>query len=140
MLFFCKAEAMTCGYTCVKPYDLSFGLSRFFSSVSGSNFLGKQVAKSILKKEIIKNADGKFTVKVDSYSVKDLKKGIFKRVIIKGKNISANGINVSEFKLNTLCKFNYIAFSDTGNPIFKEDLPLEFELVITEFNLLKSFL
>ena len=83
ILFAGMTEAKPCAYTCVEPHDLSFGFSRFMSTVTGSNFLGKQVAKKILKKEIIKNADGKFSVSVDSYSVKDLKKGIFKKLVCK---------------------------------------------------------
>ncbi len=132
------SDAKTCPYTCVYPHDLSFGFSRFMSTVTGSNFLGKQVAKAILKKEISKNADGKFTVKVDSYSVKDLKKGIFKTVSIKGKNISSNGVYVSRFEIQTLCKFNYISLSDNQEPIFKEDLPLAFELVVSDDDLNKT--
>lgn len=138
LLFVGIAEAEPCGYICPRPYDLSFSLSRFMSTVSGSNFIGKQVVKSILKKEIVKNAEGKFTVKVDSYSVKDLKKGIFKTISIKGKNISANGIYLSEFKIRTLCKFNYISFANPEKPIFKENIPMAFEFVISDEDLNKT--
>ena len=57
---------------------------------------------------------------------------------IKGKNITANGISVSQFKINTLCKFNYITLSETQEPIFKEDLPFAFELVISDDDLNKT--
>ena len=103
-----NANALNCLYNCVEPYDLSHGASRFMSAITGSNLLAEKVAKTILKKEIIKNTDGDFSVKVDSYSVKDLKKGIFKSIKIKGKEIDAEGVHFSKITLKTLCYFNYI--------------------------------
>lgn len=133
-----QSFANNCNFICTKPYDLSIGVSRFMSSITGSNFLAEQVAKSILKNEINKNAEGKFTVKVDSYSLKDLKKGIFKSILINGKNISTNDIYISSLKVATLCDFNYILFEDGKDPIFKEDLPLSFEIEISEQDLNKT--
>lgn len=137
-MFAGMASAKTCTYNCVQPYDLSSGASRFMSTVTGSNFLAKQVAKVILKKELKKNMDGKFKVSVDSYSVKDLKKGIFKTISIKGTDVNAEGVYVSEFNVHTLCNFNYIAMTDSNDPIFKEDLPMAFQFVLTEDNLNKT--
>lgn len=130
-----SASALNCLYNCVEPYDLSHGFSRFMSTVTGSNFLAKKVAKIILKKEIVKATEGKFSVKVDSYSVKDLKKGIFKSVIIKGKQINADGVHFSKLTLKTVCDFNYISIKDIENPVFMEDLPLEFSVTMTEDDL-----
>ena len=59
------SNAVNCLYNCVEPYDLSHGVSRFMSAVTGSNFLAEKVAKAILKREIAKNTQGKFSVKVD---------------------------------------------------------------------------
>jgi len=129
------SNAVNCLYNCVEPYDLSHGVSRFMSAVTGSNFLAEKVAKAILKREIAKNTQGKFSVKVDSYSVKDLKKGIFKSIKIKGEDINAEGVHFSKLNLKTVCDFNYISQEDPKNPIFKEDLPLSFSVVMTEDDL-----
>ncbi len=137
MIFFSAdfAGAVSCLYNCVEPYDLSHGFSRFMSAVTGSNLLAEKVAKSILKKEIVKSTEGNFSVKVDSYSLKDLKKGIFKSVKIKGKNINADGVYFTKLTLKTVCDFNYISIKDINNPVFMEDLPLEFSVVMTEDDL-----
>ncbi|MBE7709410.1 MAG: hypothetical protein E7Z93_03065 [Cyanobacteria bacterium SIG32] len=130
--------ALNCLYNCVEPYDLSHGASRFMSAITGSNFLAEKIAKSILRKEIMKNTDGKFSVKVDSYSVKDLKKGIFKSVKVKGKEINADGVHFTKLNMKTLCDFNYISMKNPNNPVFMEDLPLEFSVVMSEDDLNKT--
>lgn len=127
----CSCFAAQCDEICVEPYNLSHGASRFMSVVTGSNAMAEKVAQIILKKSIMKQANGKFKVSVDSYSVKDLKKGIFKSFSLKGKNVDLGDIYFSELYLDTLCKFNYIDISDSQNPIFKETLPMKFSVVMT---------
>ncbi len=124
--------ASNCGYNCVKPYDLSNGFSRFMSHATGSNLLAEQVAKVLLKKEVAKNIDGKLKVKVDSYSVKDLKKGIFKSISIQGDNLDLEGVKFTSLDIHTVCDFNYISMKDKNNPVFKEALPMEFNAVLSE--------
>ncbi len=133
--------ASDCAFTnCVEPYDLSSGMSRFMSNVTGSNFLGVQVAQMILKKEINKTVDGKISVNIDSYSVKDLKKGIFKSIDIKGQDITIEDVYFSYLNIKTLCDFNYISLKDAKNPVFKEDLPLSFAAEFSEDDLNKTML
>ena len=122
-------------YNCVAPYDLSNGAYRFMSTVTGSKFLGEQVAESIIKKEFSKNLKGKLKVNVTSYSIKDLKKGLFKSISIKGKDINMEGISFSQLDLRTMCTFNYISLEDPNNIVFKEDLPLAFTIVLSENDL-----
>lgn len=134
-------SASDCAFTnCVEPYDLSSGMSRFMSNVTGSNFLGVQVAQMILKKEINKTVDGKISVNIDSYSVKDLKKGIFKSIDIKGQDITIEDVYFSYLNIKTLCDFNYISLKDAKNPVFKEDLPLSFAAEFSEDDLNKTML
>jgi len=140
MIFFTASQvsALNCIYNCVEPYDLSHGVSRFMSAVTGSNLMAEKIAKVILRREIMKNTEGKFSVKVDSYSVKDLKKGIFKSVKIKGKDIDAEGVHFSKLSMKTLCDFNYISQKDPKNPVFMEDLPLGFAVEMSEEDLNKT--
>lgn len=123
---------------CSEPYDLSSGASRFMSNITGSNFMGEQVAQLILKKEIRKTVDGKIKVNINSYSVKDLKKGIFKTLSIKGKNLNIEDVYFTSLSISTVCDFNYISMSNPKNPVFKEDLPLTFSAVMTEENINKT--
>ena len=123
--------AISADYACVPAYDLSHGASRFMSTVTGSKFLGEQIAEAVMKKSIAKNMHGKMDVQVKSYSVKDLKKGIFKSFDLKGKNIVLDGVHFSNLKMSTLCDFNYVALVNK-KPLFKEELPLAFEVVFSQ--------
>lgn len=134
----CNIASANCSFNCVEPYDLSSGISRFMSNVTGSNAAAEQVAKIILKKEICKNLDGKVKVDVDSYSVKDLKKGIFKSFKMTGKDVDIEGVHFTQLNISTVCDFNYISMVDANNPIFKEDLPLAFSVVMSESDVNKS--
>lgn len=138
MFVFATCANAGCFYSCAEPYDLSNPALRFMSNVTGSTFLAERFANAILKKEINKNIKGKIKVKVDSYSLADLKKGIFQTLKMKGKNISIEGVSFSEINIETLCYFNYISLADTNNPVIKEDLPLSFSVVLSEEDLNNS--
>ena len=138
-LSFCEANAGNCVWLeCAEPYDLSSGASRFMSVASGSNFLATRVAEAILKKELKKTIDGRFNISISSYSVKDLKKGIFKSFSLNGKNLVLDGAYFSELKINTLCDFNYVSQQDPKNPVIKVDIPLAFSAVFSEDDINKT--
>lgn len=121
---------------CPAPYDLTSGFSRFISSATGQNFLAEKVAENIIKKSITKNIQsGDISVKVDSFSTRDLKAGKFKSFEVTGKNVNMDGIYISSFNAKTLCDFNYIAPVSDNKYIVKEDIPLSFSGVITEEDL-----
>ena len=131
LLIGCACYAADCDEICVEPYNLSHGASRFMSAVTGSNLTAEKIAQILIKKSIVKQANGKFKVSVDSYSVKDLKKGIFKSFSLTGKNVDLGDVYFSEFNLKTLCRFNYIEMTSDKKPVFREDLPLSFSVVMT---------
>lgn len=126
------ALASNCLYNCVEPYGLSSGFFRFVSGLGGSNFIAENIAKSILRGEIEKNVQGNVRVRLNSYSTKDLQKGIFKSIRIKGKNINIDGIKFSRLNIKTLCDFNYVSQDVNNNIVFNEDLPLSFSVQMTE--------
>ena len=132
-LSFCEANAGNCVWMeCASPYDLSSGASRFMSVATGSNFLATRIAEAIFKKELKKTIDGRFSISISSYSVKDLKKGIFKSMSFRGRNINMEGVYFSALDMATLCDFNYISFDDPKNPLVKETMPISFSAVMTE--------
>jgi len=134
-----SANAAVCNYGCVEPYDLTSGCARFLSSATGQNFLAKKIAGSILKKQIKKSVDSDLKIKIDSYSIRDLKAGRFKSLEISGKNLNADGVYLSELELKTLCNFNYIIPDEKNNTItFKEAFPLSFKAVISDDDLNKT--
>lgn len=114
---------------CVAPYDLSGGVSRFFSTVSGSNFMSQKVAQTIAKKEIKKNSEtSDLKIKVKSFSGKDLKEGRFKSMSVSGKDVSIGDVYISELDAHTVCDFNYISPNPENSKevIFKENFPVDF--------------
>lgn len=130
------ASFAQCETTCAPAYDLTSKTSRFFSTVTGQNFLAEKIANSLLKKVIKKNIDnGKVSAKIDSYSVRDLKAGKFKSLQITAKDIETQGVYLSYISLKTLCDFNYIVSTSNKDVIIKEDIPMSVTAVITEDNL-----
>ena len=123
-------------YYCAAPYDLSSKPARMFTKVTGANFMSEKIAERILKSEVTKNADGKFKVGVDSFSLSDLTAGRFKGMQIHGENVVADGVYFSTMDLKTLCDFNYIVYDKKNSTaIFKEDFPLFFGVSFSENDL-----
>ena len=98
-----------CDLQCPAPYGLSSGVSRFFSSVTGQNFLAEKIGSALLKKAIKKNIEsGSIKTDLQSFSVRDLKNGKFKSIEIKGKDVDVQGVYITSFDVKTLCDFNYL--------------------------------
>lgn len=73
---------------CPAPYDLTSGISRFVSNVTGQNFLAEKIGESITKRTIKKNiAGGKIDVNINSFSTRDLKAGRFKSFELQVKTL-----------------------------------------------------
>lgn len=122
--------------TCVAPYDLSGGISRFFSTVTGSNFISQKIAQSIIKKEIKKSAKTDIDVKIKSFSVADLKAGRFKSMEISGEDLNFGDVYLSSLEAKTLCDFNYVVPDEKNNTVtFKEALPMAFKAKMSADNI-----
>ncbi len=139
MLLIANSSAMAnCEYKCVAPYNMNNKFRTFVGAVSGVNFSAEKVGQKIIKKAFTKTASNdNLKVKLDSYSAKDLKNGIFKSLSIKGENVNINDIYLSYLELNTLCKFNYI--KQVNNEIvFMEDFPMSFNIDLTATDINKT--
>ena len=134
------AMASACNYICPENVELTSAASRFFSNITGQNFIGEKVGESLIKKALKKNADGDFKVTLDSYSVRDLKAGKFKSLDIKGKNILVDGVYISEAEMRTLCEYNYISQDKNGDYIVMENIPVAISAVITEEDLNRTMM
>lgn len=140
LLFCANAGFAACeNIKCPAPYDLTSGTSRFFSTVTGQNYLAEKIGAGLIKKAVKKNiTSGNIKAKLDSYSVRDLKAGRFKSIEITGKDVSASGVYISSFSLKTLCDFNYIVEDKNKNIIIKENIPMAFSAVMTEDDINKT--
>lgn len=125
--------------SCPAPYDLSSGFSRVFVNATGSNVLAEQVAQAIIKKQLKKESGENFKVRLNSYSVADLKAGRFKSLNISGKNLDLDGVAVSYIDFKTLCDFNYIVLDKDSNTVyFKEAFPMSYSIVMNEKDINKT--
>lgn len=124
-----------CDYQCVAPYNMNNKFRTVMGAVTGVNSITEKKVESILKKEVLKIGSAEeLKIDLDSFSPKDLKNGIFKSMHAHGKNLEINGIHLAELDLQTLCEFNYI--KQVGDEvIFVEDLPMSFNLTMTENSL-----
>ena len=139
LLMFGTISFGACEYKCAEPYDLSSSASRLFSSVTGQRYISQEIGELILKKSILQNISSKnLRTEIKSFSTRDLKAGRFKSLEIEGKNVVAQGVNISYFKAKTLCDFNYITVTKSGDVIIKEDMPLAVEVVMTEDDINKT--
>lgn len=121
---------------CTAPYDLTSGFSRFFSKITGQNFIASKIGESLTKKAIKKEiTSGKIDVNLKSFSTRDLKAGRFKSLEITGKEVIVDGIYISYFNTKTLCDFNYVVQDKNGDVIVKEDIPVQANVIITEDDL-----
>lgn len=123
-------------FQCPSNPELSNGFARALSNATGTNFIAEKAAQSIIKNQIKKEAKGSFNVKVDSFSVPDLKAGRFKGLEITGKDIITDDVYLSYLKLKTLCDYNYIVVDSKNNTAtFKEDFGMAFAASVTENDL-----
>ncbi len=128
------ADCLT--FQCPSNPALSNGFARALSNATGTNFIAEKAAQSIIKNQIKKEAKGTFNVKVDSFSVPDLKAGRFKGLEITGRDIVADDVYLSYLKLKTLCDYNYIVVdSKNKTATFKEDFGMAFAASLTENDL-----
>lgn len=128
-----------CDLQCTEPYGLTSSVSRFFSTVTGQNFLAEKIGASLLKKAIKKDIEsGSIKTDLQSFSVRDLKAGKFKSLVISGKDINVQGISITLFEIKTLCDFNYLVDNKKGDVIVMEDMPMALNVVITEDDLNKT--
>lgn len=124
-------------YCPAEPFDLANDAARNFQRKSGLNALARMVAEHQIKREIKKNAKGKFKVNVDSYSLSDAKQGKFKRFTVTGKKIVSSDVYISNLTARTACKFIHLDLDK--NPVgLLEPMVIDFEADISENDLNKT--
>jgi len=133
-----NAAFADCDYQCVAPYDLNNKFRTVMSAVTGANSIIENKLETIIKKEVLKIASAdNLKIKLDSYSPRDLKNGIFKSMAVSGNNVVLNNIYFTSLDLKTLCDFNYIKKSG-DEIVFVEEMPLAFNVKISEKDINKT--
>lgn len=117
------------------PYSENLSIS----NVTGTNFLAERIANTIIKKQVLKDSQGKYKVNLESYNIAALKKGIFKSLEITGEDTVTDGIYASMIKLRTVCDYNYIEINNKEKTTtFKEDFGMAYAVQFTESDLNKT--
>ena len=141
LLFFNTVQASSNCYEefkCPEETGLTSSYTRIFSNLTKNKFLAEKIKKEKIKKNIKKTAQGDFSVKIKSYSATDMKAGRFKSFELNGKDVNFEGIYLSEFNLKTICDFNYINLDKDWNMTVVNNLPMTFDLTITDADLNKT--
>jgi len=120
-------------------YPVSNKFSRGVQGIFGINFIGRELAESIIKKQITNQIQkGKIKVHVKSYSAGDLIAGKIKNILIEGKNIESSGIFISDIKAESLCDFTWVDYK-SKLPMLKSPLYVKYNAEITQSDFQKIF-
>ena len=121
-----------------QQYKTASGFVRVTTNLLGYNFIAKKIAQSAIKKSLNKSAKGEYKVKIDSFSGVDLKKGMFKSLTIDGKHINIDDeLYISKLYMKTTSDFNYVDYRKEPM-VFKTDVPMEYNVELSEEDLNKS--
>ncbi|GEM_PF-1633866 len=95
------------------------------------NPVSERIAQSVIKKALKKETKGKYKVKLNSYTLSSMKKGIFKDLEITGKHLEVNGIEIPYVKLMTITDYNWIDYNQTP-VVFKSDMTFDYIMHLSE--------
>ena len=95
------------------------------------NPVAESIAQRVIKKLLKKETKGKYKVKIDGYTLSSMKKGIFRDLLITGKNLEIEGAEVPYIKFRSDTDYNWIDYNK--NPVaFKSDMIFSYELHLDE--------
>ncbi len=119
----CTAQTVFSNDLCPNSYELTSGWSRFISRASGSNFIHTTILEHYLEKQAKKELGGKFDIKIDSFSTKDLKSGKFKSLNAVGEKLKIEDVSISKATITSICPFNQLDKSNNSTIKFITDFP-----------------
>lgn len=95
------------------------------------NPLAESIAEKVIKSSLKKETGAKFKVKFEGYTLLSMKKGIFKNLIITGKNVQVDDIEVPYIRLRTITDYNWVDY--TQDPVvFKSDMTFAYDIDLSE--------
>ncbi|MBE7710604.1 MAG: hypothetical protein E7Z92_00540 [Cyanobacteria bacterium SIG31] len=95
------------------------------------NPLVEKVAEKAIKKSLKKEFGGNFNIELDGYTLSSMKKGIFKNLVITGKNLEVENIEVPYLHLKSITDYNWVDYKK--DPIeYKSDMTFAYEMHLTE--------
>ena len=95
------------------------------------NPLAENIAEKAIKNTLKKEIQGKYKVNFDGYTLGSMKVGIFKNLVITGKKLKINDIEIPYVKLKSITDYNWIDYKQ--DPIvYKTDMTYAYEIHLSE--------
>lgn len=95
------------------------------ASLSGFNSLTRNIAENIIQKEIKKETNAKFKIKINNFYGTNILNGEFKSISATSKKYEYDGIYLKNINAQTICSYNHISF-ENETLYFKENMILKF--------------
>lgn len=134
------AYGNSCNVTCPSETMKVIEDENVFLKVTGINFLTKKIIETAIEKELKDELNSKFNAELDIFTLKRLKNGEFKNLLLASDNFRYKAMSVSDFKAETICPYNQIVYKNK-KVYYPNDLPFKFNANITNNdikNIIKS--
>lgn len=95
------------------------------------NPLVENIAEKSIKKSLKKECNGDIDVKFEGYTLASMKKGVFKTLNIKGKDLLIEGIEIPLMEIKSLTDYNRIDYKQNP-PVIKSDMEYAYHLELSE--------
>ena len=135
-----SAYGNSCNVTCPSETMKVIEDENVFLKVTGINFLTKKIIETAIEKELKDELNSKFNADLDIFTLKRLKNGEFKNLLLASDNFRYKAMSVSDFKAETICPYNQIVYKNK-KVYYPNDLPFKFNANITNNdikNIIKS--
>lgn len=99
--------------------------------LSAMNPLVEKIAEKAIKKSLKKECGGKYKVEFDGYTLGSMKVGIFKNLLITGKNLEIDEIEIPYLQLKSVTDYNWIDYRQDPM-IYKSDMEFSYSLHLNE--------
>ncbi len=130
IMFFSFMPVNACNVTCPSSSLDIIEKESFINNVTGLNFSSKKIAQTIIQKEINESLNSKIKANIEIFNIKRLKKGEFKSLTLKSKNIKYKAFSMSDFYAQTICPFNRVIYKK-GRIYYPLDLAFKYKGSIT---------
>ena len=134
------AYGNSCNVTCPSETMKVIEDENVFLKVTGINFLTKKIVETAIEKELKDELNSKFNADLDIFTLKRLKNGEFKNLLLVSDNFRYKAMSISDFKAETICPYNQIIYKNK-KVYYPNDLPFKFNANITNNdikNIIKS--
>ncbi len=134
------AYGNSCNVTCPSETMKVIEDENVFLKVTGINFLTKKIVETAIEKELKDELNSKFNADLDIFTLKRLKNGEFKNLLLASDNFKYKAMSVSDFKAETICPYNQIIYKNK-KIYYPNDIPFKFNANITNSdikNIIKS--